>query len=470
MRYHAAKLKFMSNRNFHKLFSILCLAFLAFGANSQDTTGTVIDKVVAVIGENIVLLSDIEERIDEMSLSDIPVTENTRCQILEDQMYQKLFLNRAAEDSIEVSEEQLEQELSRRMGYFIQQLGSEEALEDFYGKRVDEIKDDFRDEVEDILKIQQMQQKVVGETKVSPAEVKAFYNSIPKDSIPYINAEAEISQIVKMPPISPSEEKRIKDKLLEFKQRVEENGEDFGTLAYLYSQDPGSAMQNGELGFIGRNELVPQFSAAAFSLEPGEVSDIVKTQFGYHLIQMTERKGERINVKHILLIPQVLPTDLYNAKVYLDSLKREILASDSLTFANAADLYSDDEASRNSGGRIINPTDGTFKFDLEQLGQIDNNLFFTIEKMKPGDIAGPELFIQPDGKKAYRLVKLNSVSEPHVANLKDDYYRLQEIAKRRKENEKLETWIESNRHSAYIYVDPAFAGCPFKTNWNIASR
>lgn len=450
------------------IFLPLILCLYAKSVQSQNEP-EVIDKVVALVGENIVLHSDIEMQIDQFTLSDIPVNENTRCEILEDLMYQRLFIAQAKIDSVEVSPEMVDQELNRRLRYFVSQLGSEEELVRFYGKSIDQIKEDFKDEVENILLIEEMQRKVTGNVTVSPAEVRAFYETIPKDSIPYINAEATIAHIVRKPPISEIEEERIKSQLREFKTRVA-SGEDFGTLAYLYSQDPGSAQKNGELGFMDRTELVPEFSAAAMALQKGEVSDIVKTQFGYHIIQMIDRRGDRINVRHILLIPQVSPIDLQKAKVWLDSIRLEILNNDSLTFAQAAIKFSDDETTRMNGGLMINPQSGTNKFDMELLGQMDRNLLFTLEKMKEGEVSGPHLFQTDDGKRAYRLIELIDITDPHIANLKDDYNRLSQSAKRRKENERLESWIEQHCNNAYVWVDPKFATCPFQTKWQIAVR
>ncbi|MEX2597961.1 MAG: peptidylprolyl isomerase [Salibacteraceae bacterium] len=445
--------------------------FASHSTSAQESKSEeqVIDKVVAVVGENIVLLSDIEGQIEQMTVNDMPVDENSRCRVIEDLMYQKLFLTEAKADSVVVSEDQVEQELGRRLRYFIQQIGSEEELVRFYGKTIDEIKEDFRSEVENLLVIQQMQGKITGDVKITPAEVREFYNKIPKDSIPYINAEAMISHIVRQPEVSADEEKRIIDRLKTFKERVAK-GEDFGTLAYLYSQDPGSAMKNGELGLMDRTDLVPEFANTAMTLEPGEVSAVVKTQFGYHIIQMVERKGDRINVRHILLIPQVSPNDLQKAKVWLDSLKQEIIEQDSLTFAKAAIKYSDDKETRMNGGVMINPQDASNKFDMETLGQMDRNLLFAVESMEEGDISGPDLYQGRDGKKAYRLVQLVDMTEPHIANIRDDYNRLQQSAKRRKENETLERWIENHCRNAYVWVDEDYAVCPFKTKWQIAKR
>ncbi|MDP4687688.1 MAG: peptidylprolyl isomerase, partial [Salibacteraceae bacterium] len=274
---------------------------------------------------------------------------------------------------------------------------------------------------------------------------------------------------VRLPKVSDEQEKEIIGKLNDFRDRVAK-GEDFGTLAYLYSQDPGSAMNNGELGLMDRTELVPEFSNAANGLEKDQVSDVVKTQFGYHIIQMIDRKGDRINVRHILLIPQVSPTDLQKSRKFLDSLKTEISINDSINFAQAAIEFSTDDETRMNGGELINPLDGTNKFDLETLGQVDRQLLFSVEKMKVGDIIGPDLYQGRDGKKSYRLVQLLERTEPHIANLNDDYNRLSQSTKRKKENEQLENWVSNNRNSAYIWVDPSFQTCPFKIEWTIAQR
>ncbi len=465
MQYEAEKHRNMMN---HRLRSRLTIIMAMIGSVGFAQPQT-IDKVIAVIGEKVVLHSDIEEQVDQMTLSDMKVTENTRCELVEDLMYQKLFVTQAKADSIEVTEEQVEQELSRRLRYFISQIGSEEELVKFYGKTLDQIKEDFRDEVEEILLIQSMQQNVVGAVRVSPADVREFYAQIPKDSLPYINSQARVAQVVQLPPVSKEEEERIKEKLRGFQERVK-NGEDFGTLAYLYSADPGSAAQNGELGFMDRTELVVEFANAAIGLQKDEVSDIVKTQFGFHLIQMIDRKGDRINVRHILLIPQTSATDLQKARAKLDSIKAQIAAVDTFGFSNAALEFSTDKETRMNGGEMMNPVDGTNLFELETLGQIDRSLLFTVQKLNPGEISDPELFETLDGKRAYRLVQLKEITKPHVANLKDDYSRLQESTKRKKENERLEEWIEEHKNSAYIWVDDSYASCPFQTKWEIAVR
>ena len=465
MLYEAEKHRNMMNHRLRSRLTVI-LAMIGSVGFAQPQT---IDKVIAVVGEKVVLHSDIEEQVDQMTLSDMKVTENTRCELVEDLMCQKLFVTQAKADSIVVTEEQVEQELSRRLRYFISQIGSEEELVEFYGKTLDQIKEDFRDEVEEILLIQSMQQTVVGAVRVSPADVREFYAQIPKDSLPYINSQARVAQVVQLPPLSKGEEERIKVKLREFKDRVKK-GEDFGTLAYLYSADPGSAAQNGELGFMDRTELVVEFANAAIGLQKDEVSDIVKTQFGFHLIQMIDRKGDRINVRHILLIPQTSQADLQKARAKLDSIKAQIAAVDTFEFSNAAMEFSTDKETRMNGGEMINPVDGTNLFEMETLGQIDRSLLFTVQKLNLEEISDPELFQTLDGKRAYRLVQLKEITKPHVANLEDDYNRLQESTKRKKENERLEEWIGEHKNSAYIWVDESYASCPFQTKWEIAVR
>jgi len=465
MQQPAEKQKFMTNLRY--LNSILFL-FLSLHAVAQSEM-QVLDKVVAVVGENVVLMSDIEQQIDQMSLSEVPVTANSRCEVLESMMYQKLFVTRAKLDSVTVTEDQVNQELNRRLRYFISQLGSEEELEKFYGKTTDQIKEDFRDEVEEILLVQQMQQTIVGDVKVSPAEVREFFASIPMDSLPYINAQMRIAQISIQPPASKAEQDKLIAQLKEFKARVEK-GENFGALAYLYSQDPGSAENNGELGFVDRTDLVAEFANAAIGLQPGEVSEIVKTEYGYHLIQMIERKGDRMNVRHILLIPQVSPMDLQKGKLLLDSIRTQLNTVDTITFRKMAAKYSNDKETRMNGGELVNPADGTNMFDTEILGQVDRTLLFTVQKLKVGEISSPELYQTPDGKRAYRIVKLEELTAPHIANLKDDYNRLQETAKRKKENLLLESWINKHCTSAYVWIDPSFQTCAMQTKWVIAQR
>ena len=424
----------------------------------------VLDRIVAVVGDHIILASEVEDQILQWEQAGEKVDRSLECEMVEQLLLSKMLLNQAEKDSLFVGEEQLEFELERRMRFFISQFGSQEKMEKFYGKSVLELKSELRDLVEEQLTVQQMQQSLTSETKVTPADVKAFFKSIPKDSLPYIDSEVQVAQIVKKPPISDEEKQRVKDKLKEIKSRVN-NGEDFGTLAFLYSEDPGSARENGELGFMTRTMLVPEFARVLFSMKPGEVSDIVETQYGYHLIQLIEKRGQEANGRHILLKPRVKPEDLYDAKLYLDSILNIINTNDSIDFEEAAGLYSEDEDTKNNGGILMNPMTGTSRFEMDELSNIDPSLFFLIGTLKEGDISKPEVWNMQDGSKSYRIVKLMSITEPHIANLQQDYNRLQTLAKAKKQADFMEQWVGENLGKYYIKVDEDYHTCKFKNEW-----
>ena len=433
-------------------------------ANSQDKGSgqTVVDHIVATVGSEIVLHSEVEMQYlsqMQMGLSNMSL-KKAKCIVLEDILFQKLLLSQAKIDSIEVSNDQVDGELDRRMRYFIQQIGSEQKLEEYYGKSIVEIKAELRDLVKNQILVQRMQARTTEHVKATPSEVRAFFERIPKDSLPYINAEIEASHIVKKPPISEEEKQRTIAKLEELKGRISK-GEDFGVLAFMYSEDPLSAKENGELGFVQRGTLVPEFEAAAFGLKKGEVSDIVETKFGYHIMRLIERRGELVNLRHILIAPKVSNEDLQKAKLYLDSIY-ELIAIDSLTFERAAEKFSDDEDTKMNGGVMINMQTGTAKFEATHL---DPLLSFAIDKMIVGQISQPALMNTPDGKEAYRLVKLKSRSKPHVANLRDDYQRIQEVTLEVKQQEAIQVWIKKKRAKTYIHVKEEYSDCVFANDW-----
>lgn len=446
-----------------RIYLSFILSFLVISVAGQPND-KMIDGIVAVIGDNMVLKSEIEEQYSSFLSSGKPINSNTRCELFEEMLFNKLLLNQADEDSLFVSEDQINSEIDRRLRYFIQQFGSQQKLEEFYEKSIDEIKVEFHDPIEEQLMIQKMQGQITGMIEVSPGEVKEFFNSIPKDSLPDINATVVLAQIVKKPPIDEFEKSKVMEKLMGIRERVIA-GEDFGTLAYLYSEDPGSSRENGELGFMSRGELVPEFAAVAFTLEKDEVSGIVETEFGFHIIQMIERKGQQVNVRHILMSPKVQTKDLLKARGFLDTLLDNINKYDTLTFENAAVLYSEDKDSRNNGGLILNPMSGDTEFEMDQVSQIDPSLYLMLDKMKVDEIAGPEMTQLRDGSRAYRLVKLLKVTEPHRANLKQDYQKIQAMALSKKQVDITNQWIKQRVNSFYIKVDESYSTCKFKYNW-----
>jgi len=294
--------------------------------------------------------------------------------------------------------------------------------------------------------------------------VREFYKEIPEDSLPFINAEIQVAQIVCKAPVSDAEKEKTKKKLEAIRDRVLK-GEDFGTLAFLYSEDPGSAKENGDLGFVSRGDLVPEFAGVAFKLEVNEVSDIVETKFGFHVIKALEKKGQQVRAAHILMIPKVQPVDMIKAKVFADSIRKLITTVDTLTFESAAKLYSDDKASKYNGGLVTNQYSGGTRFEMDQISQIDPGLFIVVEKMEVNEMSEPEVAQLQDGGKGYRLVKLVDYRSPHRANLKDDYQRISDAALNEKRQETVEKWIESTKNDFFIRVDGSFNSCKLRHQW-----
>ena len=452
----------MINKTNKKLFLLAISMLLVFAASTvKAQQKQVIDQVAAQVGRNIILQSDIENqyinyRHEQTIHGSGP---EVRCSILEDMLFQKLLVAQAEVDSIVVDDAQVNAELDRRIGMFIQQFGSQEKLEQYYNKSISQIKSELFDVIKEQLLSQQVQQQIIGEATVTPSEVKAFFKSIPEDSIPQIKTEYVIQQIVKNPPISIDEKIRVKEELLELRKRIL-NGENFSTLAILYSEDPGSAKDGGELGFYGRGQLYPEFEAVAFKLKEGEVSDIVETEAGYHIIQMIARKGDYINVRHILLIPKVSPADLYKARTKLDSIAR-LIRADSISFDDAVAKFSEGK-NKNNGGYLLNEYTGGTSFEAEQL---DPRVSFVIDKLKVGEISNPVPMKTEKKKDAYRILYLKAKTKPHRANLKDDYPKIQQWALQKKQKEVVDKWVNEKVKDTYVRISDDFKGCKFHYNW-----
>ena len=434
---------------FLSLVSCFCVA--------QNKT---IDNIAAVVGSNIILQSDIEiQYLQYVSQSNV-ANESIKCDILDQLLLHKLMINQAQLDSVQVTENQVESELDRRIRYFVTQIGSEQKLEEYYKKSILEIKAEFKQAIREQLLAQTVQSKITKDINASPSDVRAYYETIPKDSLPYINAEVEIAQIVRNAPVSDEEKKSVKEEMEKIRKKITD-GADFAAIAALYSQDPGSAKKGGELGFVGRGELVPEFESTAFNLKGSEVSSIIETKYGFHIIQLIERRGEMINVRHILLKPKINPSDLENAKIFLDSVAN-LIQKKTITFLEAAQKFSDDADTKNNGGLMINPQTGITKFETDQ---VDPALFFQIDKLKIGEVSSPMLMQAADGKDAYRLLFVRSKTEPHRANLKEDYQKIQTAALNEKQNKAILDWVKKKKSSTYIKVDKAYQNCEILKDW-----
>ncbi|TGE19818.1 peptidylprolyl isomerase [Hymenobacter elongatus] len=415
-----------------------------------------VDGIIVKVDNQIVLRSDLENAYAQQvaQAEGKPLPADLRCKILQSIVLNKLMLAKAETDSVVVEDAQVKNELERRMAYFVQQIGSEKKLEEYYNKPLKQLKDDLRPQVKEQLIQQKMQENIAGKVTVTPREVRQYFSRIPKDSLPYFSTEVEVGQIIKLAQVNPKAKQETITKLNDIRARIQA-GESFETLAKQYSEDPGSGAQGGYLGFFKRRELVPEYEAASLKLEPGQMSPIVESQFGFHLIQLIERKGETYSTRHILLKPTAGGTDVNEAAGQLGKLRRRILA-DSLTFAKAAKDNSDDKLTSGNGGLLANRQDGGSYLPLDKL---DPAIFFTIDTMKVGNITPPLPYRTDDGKDAMRIIWLKSNTPPHQANLKDDYQKISQAALNEKKNKALDEWFVKNRGSVYLEADPQYVDC-----------
>ncbi|MCS6982150.1 MAG: peptidylprolyl isomerase [Flavobacteriales bacterium] len=444
-----------TQRVFISTLALTSLANLGLPQTSQPMR---IDEVVAVVGNEIILLSEVEENARQMALqTDRPVGFKEKCQILEGLLFQKLCLEQAERDSLTVTDEQVESELNRRLDYFKAQFESVEKMEQVLGRTIPEIKKEFRAQVKDQLLIRQMEEKITGQVKVTPAEVRRFYESVPPDSLPYIPSEVELAHIVVEPKPSAAEKENVRRKLQEIRREILQ-GASFGLKALLYSEDKISAKNQGELGFMTREQLVPEFASVAFRLKEGEVSEIVETPFGFHLIQLIERRGEYYNFRHILLRPKPSEADFQRAEKLIDSIYHLIGRHDTLTFGKLAELFSTDEETRNNEGRLVNPATGTTRFRVSDL---DMPTFNIVNRLEPGEYSSPELFETPTGYKAFRIVKLLHRTQPHLADLQNDFETIRDAALEHKKKAIIDRWIQKKQKEYFIRVNSTFRECPF---------
>ena len=452
---------------------IIALMFLALPMMAQNRQPQVIDKVVAVVGKNIILQSDIENQYIQYRLQGLAEgsAKEMRSRILEDLLLQKLMLNQAEMDSITVTDDQVEADMEQRIRYFIARIGSQEKLEEQFGKSMAEIKDEVRQARRDQMLQEQVQAKIMQNVTVTPKEVKDFFRDIPKDSLPTISPSYEIVQIVKRPPVSIDEKLQVKDRLYQIRKRILEGESSFSTMAVLYSEDPGSARQGGELGFAGKGVYATEFENVAFNLRDGEISDVVETEFGFHIIQLIERRGETINCRHILLTAKVPVEALEKAQNQLDSVAQLIRNGD-MTFEEACKKFSDDD-SKSNGGYLTNAATGGNWLSIQDLQGLEQdypeykNLAFVISRLKVGEVSDPLPMTTNENNDAFRLVMVKRKTEAHQANLKDDYNLIQNWALGQKRQEAIGKWVKDKAAKAYIRLDDNYKNNDFYYDWNI---
>jgi peptidyl-prolyl cis-trans isomerase SurA len=413
----------------------------------------IIDRVVGVVGDFNILQSDVEQQYLQMKMSGMRMPAEARCMIFNQMVEQKLLMAQAKIDSVEVGPDQVEMQMEGRLDYFISQFGSEKEMEDYFNKSIYDIKDDLREAIREQMITSQVQNSIVEDVSTTPSDVKEFFRSLDPDSIPFIDTEVKLAQIVAYPNYSEEAVFQVKERLLELRRRVLE-GEDFGTLAILYSEGP-SAPRRGELGFMLRSELDKAYADAAWALKPGQVSSIVESSFGYHIIQMIERRGDRANTRHILMNPKADANARQNAIYKLDSLKQAI-EDDSTTFSIAAKRYSEDPKTSVNGGLLVNPLTQAATFELDQL---DTKEYYIIRNLDVNDITEPFESRDHNQKICYKILLLKERTEPHRANLKQDYMLLQNMALENKRNEVINQWYTEKKGNTYIRVDDSFRDC-----------
>ncbi len=436
-------------------------AFAQGGGQQPAPPGRYIDGVIANVAGRIILYSDLAGRMEQVRQAGGKVSDSTACGELEDLLYQQLLLDQARIDSVFPDENQIDAELDRRINYFEQQIGGREKLEKFYGKSVTEIKADFRDQVSDQMLVQQMQQKIIGNARVTPREVEEFFRSIPVDSLPFINAGVEFSRISLYAAPTDAEDRRVRQRLEEYRESIVKGEKQFCTIAVLYSEDPGSAAQCGELGMVPQGVMVPEFDAVALSLKDGEISPVFRTKYGYHIMEMIERKGDRYNARHILLSPKASTADVEAAKHRLDSLVA-LVRNGAMDFQAMAAANNQDEETKETNGVMLEPATNSTHWAI---GDLDQRTFMVLDKLEVGQISEPIAFEDPDGKKGYRIFRLTKRTEPHRMGLVQDYPLVQQAAEAKLRQRNLDTWVAEKLRSTYVHILDAYRGCTFQHAW-----
>ncbi|HEY9000969.1 MAG TPA: peptidylprolyl isomerase [Mucilaginibacter sp.] len=438
----------------------------AAATQPQAPTGPrkVLDKIAAVVGSSIILQSDIELQYANYLASGNPPDASIKCIILRNQMTQKLLAQQAVIDSVTVKDDEVDNELDRRMRGMIARAGGQERLEQFLGRSTLQYKDELRPDIKENMIASKMRNKITEKISVTPYDVEKYFNSIPKDSLPTYNKEVEVGVIQINPKLTKEEKEAYRQKAQELLDRVKK-GEDFGALARLYSQDTGSAPDGGDLGFADRTTFVKEFAAWAFKLKAGDISPVFETEYGFHFLQVIERRGEQVHVRHILIMPAVTQAAVDRAKLRADTVYDDMMKHKSVTFAAAASFYSDDKETKYNGGMMLNADNVETRTTYIPTDKLDPQIALIVDTMKVGSISKPQLFTDQTGKKSYKILYLKSVTDAHKANLKQDFPKIKEVALSDKINRTVSEWFEKRRKENFIKIDPEYQGCPVLKGW-----
>lgn len=445
-----------------KLLSTIFVLLLSIKGIGQNTP---IDKIIAQVGEEIIMLSDIQKAKLQMIQEGMEVSKNDNCKILEELMYQKLLLNQAKLDSIEVSDDQVNANMEQRIRYFESQIGGRDELEKFYGKSIAQIKGEFFKTIKENMLSEAMQEKITENLLVTPKDIKTFFETLPADSIPYINSKISVAQLVIYPEITEADKVKAYKEINRIREDVTKGRVSFQAAATRYSEDPGSKFKDGDLGWQSKGTMVPEFEAAAFSLDKRGVSPVFETQYGYHFLQLMDRKGDNYRVRHILISTKADDNALDAAAIKIEKIYEEINTK-KITFEKAAEKFSNEENSKNNGGKIVNPYTNDYYWDINNINEIDPQLYRVIQGLNTNQMTRPALYENyREQKIGLRIVKLLGKTNPHAANLTDDYQLIQKACTETKKQDIIDNWINSKISGAYIRIDKDYNYCDFDYTW-----
>ena len=424
---------------------------------------SVIDEVVWVVGDEPIMKSDVEQMRLQGEMEGMKWGGNPDCRIPEQIAVQKLFLHQAALDSIEVTESDIAQTVEQQINYWINSVGSREKLEEYQGKSLSQIRSDLHDDVKNSKMIQQMKRKIMSDVTVTPADVRRYFKNLPEDSIPFVPTEVEVEILIKKPRIPQSEINRVKDQLRSFTDRVTKGETSFSTLARLYSEDPGSARQGGEMDYAGRGTLDPAFASVAFNLtDPKKISKIVESEFGYHIIQLVDKRGDKVKVRHILLKPKVSAEDLNKALGRLDSIAADI-KDGKFTFEAACSYLSEDKDTRNNHGLMAYTDNQTGKITSRfQMKDLPTEVASVVNTMKVGEISAPFKMVDHRGKTVAAIIKLINRIDGHRAKITEDFQTMQEVVMQKESEKKLHDWVVNKIKNTYVRMNDRYKGCDFE--------
>lgn len=442
-----------------KAFSLLFFVFIVF-ASAQAQQNQIIDEVIAVVGNTPVLRSELDILISQLD-PEIVVTDEIKCQLLQKLIIDKMLIHQAEIDSLPLSDDEVNDRIDNNIRFFERQMNNRANVERYLGMTVAQYKSQIFPKVKAQMLLERKENQIKSEIKITPKEVRDYYNKLPADSLPYMSSEVEVAQIVLNPTHSKEAREIALEQIEELRTRIM-NGESFARLASIYSDDPGSKLQGGLLPEFGRGDMVSEFERTAYKMKKDSISEIVETKYGFHILKLVDKRGDKVMVRHILIRPKLIDTDMELAKAKMDTILTQ-LRSGSISFCNAVKTYSQDEETKPNCGFFTDPNIGSQKIPFDYL---DKSMASAISGLKPGTYSEPQLAYAPDGTPYYRIFFLQSETKPHVANLEQDWQRVQSMALEKKKENELDLWAEKKRKETYIYISSFYLYCTFMKDWN----